>query len=151
MRSSVDIAWLAGILEGEGSFGLTNNGRSPCIWLGMTDKDTVIKVRDIIDKNLSIGITKDNRKESYKDYWRFTVNGSLAMGWMMTIYSYMSIRRKAKIKEIINIWKEVKLNKSQSRNMRPSDKIIQNLISAGLTKDQAYTKFMEIKKLAEKV
>jgi hypothetical protein len=35
--------------------------------------------------------------------------------------------------------------------MRPSDKIIQNLISAGLTKDQAYTKFMEIKKLAEKV
>ncbi len=37
MKISIkDIAWVAGILEGEGSFGLTNNGKSPSIWLGMT-------------------------------------------------------------------------------------------------------------------
>lgn len=106
MSTSIkEIAWIAGLLEGEGSFGLTNNGKSPCIWLSMTDVDTVQKVRDVIDKSKSIAISIDSRKESYKDQYKITFNGSKAVAWMMTIYPLMSIRRQARIRECLNAWK----------------------------------------------
>lgn len=37
---------------------------------------------------------------------RTDVNGANAIAWMMTIYKLMSVRRKSKIKEIINKWKQ---------------------------------------------
>ena len=100
-----DIAWLAGILEGEGSFGLTNKGKSPAIWLGMTDSDIVERVRVLIDPSKSINLFKDIRKEGYKTSYRVTFNGSRAVEWMMTIYSFMSVRRQAKIRECLVAWK----------------------------------------------
>jgi len=110
-----DIAWVAGILEGEGSFGLTNNKRTPCIWLSMTDADIVERIRVLIDPSKTIHIHEDQRKESYKPIYRLTLNGTRAIQWMMTIYSLMSIRRKAKIGEVLNIWKLVTLDESQLR------------------------------------
>lgn len=105
MISVKEIAWVAGILEGEGSFGLTNKRKAPCIWLGMSDADVIERVRSIVDKSLSITIIKNSRKPTYKDQYRITLNGSRAIGWMFTIYQFMSIRRKARIRECIQAWK----------------------------------------------
>ena len=94
-----DIAWLAGILEGEGHFGSTNSGNSPGIWVGMTDLDIIEKIRSIIDPSRSISISKDRRKETYKDMYRLNFSGQRAIGWMMTIYPLMSVRRKESIRK----------------------------------------------------
>lgn len=101
----VDIYYVAGILEGEACFGLTNNGKCPCIWLAMTDSDVIYKVRDLIDRSETITVTIDSRKSTYKDQYRLTLNGQRAAEWMMTIYPLMSIRRKAKIKECLLAWR----------------------------------------------
>jgi hypothetical protein len=150
MVSSKDIAWVAGILEGEGSFQLTNEGRSPRIALSMTDKDIIERFRSIVDNTLTITIASDKRKETYKDNYRLTVNGSLAVEWMMTVYCLMGIRRRAKIKEILDIWKTIKLRYSQIRTMRPAARLVETMMSVGLTREQALAKIREITVKPEK-
>jgi hypothetical protein len=135
--STLQIGWIAGILEGEGSFGLTNNKTTPCIWLGMTDKDTVEKLRDLIDPSQDISISEDNRKDTYKPVYRLTLNNKRAVGWMMTIYSLMSERRKAKIRECLTAWKQFKPDESKSRN--PETTLIRFIMETkGVSKEDAY-------------
>lgn len=65
-KSIKEIAWVAGILEGEASFGLTNSNKTPAIWLKMTDSDIMERVRLLVDPSRLISIHEDKRKESYK-------------------------------------------------------------------------------------
>jgi hypothetical protein len=139
---------VAGILEGEGSFGLTNNGRSPAMWLGMSDSDVIERVRAIVDRSMSIKISHDKRKEGYKDSFRIFLNGDRAIGWMMTIYPLMSIRRKSKIRECLEAWKSVKLDNSQIRIMGPRRRLIESYVKLGYTYDEAYKKLGEIENVS---
>jgi hypothetical protein len=116
--SVVEISWLAGLLEGEGCFGFTNSGRTPSIWLSMTDIDVVEKVRNLVDPSRSINITDDKRKENYKTMYRLTLNGTRAIQWLMTIYSLMGVRRKAKIRELLDVWKSIEPVRSQVRDQK---------------------------------
>ena len=60
--SEIDIAWLAGLLEGEGSFLLDNRSAkrfkvstsppSPFIKIQMTDEDVIKKVATMVNKNV---------------------------------------------------------------------------------------------------
>jgi hypothetical protein len=93
-----EIAWLAGILEGEGTF--TFAGPTPTIKIGMTDKDTIEKVKKIIGEDNEISEDEYSNKTLYI----YRVYGYKAISWMMTLYSFMSLRRKEKIKEIIIKW-----------------------------------------------
>lgn len=106
-----EIAWVAGLLEGEGSFGFafsrkTTSAKNPIIALAMTDIDVVEQARKVLDRENPIPLkisakTVDRNKPLY----RFTISGSKAVGWMMTIYPLMGARRRAKIHEIIALWK----------------------------------------------
>lgn len=99
MPAIKDIAWVAGLLEGEGCF--SSNKGQPCIQINMVDLDTIEKIRGIINPNIKICIIeKPNKQVQYK----ITVGGSLAIQWMMTIYSLMSKRRQMKIKETFDNW-----------------------------------------------
>lgn len=98
MQSVKSIAWLAGILEGEGYFSLSP---SPTITLSMTDEDIVRKVAQIFKRPYNL-----NPKAGSKMQYRVNVCGTPAIEWMFTIYSLMGERRKFKITEIINEWKK---------------------------------------------
>jgi hypothetical protein len=102
MLTTLEIAWLAGLLEGEGCFAMYGNDR-PLIKLAMTDLDTISKAAGLM------GCSNIQRKEmdnpNHKTQYVFYVYNSLAISWMMTIYSFMSNRRKEKIKEVISKWK----------------------------------------------
>jgi hypothetical protein len=104
-RQSNKIYWLAGLLEGEAFFGISSN-KHPRIQLYMCDLDTVQKARDIIDSSINI-LTNENKSEEFnrKIQYSFSVNGQLAAEWMMTLYILMSNRRKEKIRETLQIWK----------------------------------------------
>lgn len=95
-----NIAWFAGILEGEGCFLFTDHLR---IQLAMTDLDTIDKIR-ILTKYTN-KINESKQKENYKIQYRISWSGKQAAEWMMTIYPLMSIRRKAKIRECLTKWK----------------------------------------------
>lgn len=102
-----DLHWLAGLLEGEGSFydNHRNYSRSvPTISLAMTDEDVVKRAGKILDRK-PMGPYKytDNQKE----FWRLTCTGRKAAAWMMTLYPTMSQRRQEKIKEILEHWRKI--------------------------------------------
>ena len=100
-----DIAWLAGLLEGEAWFGLSSKGagrkKTLNIWLEMTDKDIVERARDIMAPNRKV-YSKPGRKSHYKRQYKLVVTCNRAKGWMMTIYSLLGKRRQARIRELLN-------------------------------------------------
>lgn len=111
MISTLEIAWLAGLLEGEGCFYIRTQ-TNIAIALEMTDEDIVSKVRGLIAPNRKINIRQNaNRKTSYV----FRFEGSLVAQWCMTLYPLMGRRRKEKIRELLAFWK------ANERRVRNSD------------------------------
>lgn len=105
MIDTKDIYWLAGLLEGEGCFAVNNSKyHTPQITLKMTDLDVVEKAYKLM--GITSSLLEEKRSEiGRKRIWWFRAMGSLAVGWMMTLYPLMGERRKAKIKEVLTIWK----------------------------------------------
>jgi len=97
-----DIAWLAGLIEGEGSFGL-HRRTYPQIQLAMADEDVVKRAAVLFD--VSTTYCYPPSLQGYKPVWRCYVNGVKAVGWMMTLYSLLGSRRKTKVLEVLNFWK----------------------------------------------
>jgi hypothetical protein len=100
-RDRLGFHWLAGVLEGEGSF-LYKNG-SPCITVQMTDRDVIEAVAEMF--GCPVQVWQPRGKDHYKQVFYARVHGTRAIEWMMTLYTLMHERRKAKIKEILTAWK----------------------------------------------
>ena len=95
-----DVVWLAGLLEGEGSFFSYRN--SPTISVNMTDKDVVEKAAALLrSKVYTCNPGSPDRKIPYSA----TAHGSIAISWMMSLYQFMGERRKINIKDTIDAWK----------------------------------------------
>lgn len=103
MKTVKELAWLAGILEGEGAFMM--HGGTSSISLQSTDKDIVEKAAAILGTKLQGDSWKPKGKASYKAVWTCRVYGTTAIGWMMTLFILMGERRRAKIREIIFKWR----------------------------------------------
>lgn len=97
-----DIAWLAGLLEGEACFGCYKG--CPTIELQMTDEDVVSRVAALTGAKLKTP-WKPNGKPTYKTVYSCGLRGSAAIGWMQTLYVFLGERRQAKIREILEQWK----------------------------------------------
>lgn len=95
------IAWMAGLLEGEGSFGMREQSNSPCIQLAMTDRDVVERAALLLGSNLRV---HSDKRGNRKACWQTRPHGYRAIGWMLTVYSFMGERRRAKIREVMKEW-----------------------------------------------
>ncbi|KKM86268.1 hypothetical protein LCGC14_1280670 [marine sediment metagenome] len=89
-----DIAWLGGLLEGEGCFGFSEK-KYPNISVGMTAEDTITKVADMWDVRI----------HKSRNCWKTQINGAYAISWMMTLYPFLGRCRKDTITEIIKFWR----------------------------------------------
>ena len=92
-----DIAWLAGLLEGEGCFHLDKK-IYPLIVLQMTDEDVVTRAAFMMK-------VKINRSRNLYSARTFGVH---AIMWMMTLYPFLGKRRREKVTSIIKFWRECK-------------------------------------------
>ena len=104
MTNTKDIVWLAGILEGEGCFDKASK-KSLRIIIESTDLDVIESVKRITRTSALIISTK--KIHNYKDKYKVTVYGNLAIQWVMTIYPLMHRRRREKIKELLEKWKSI--------------------------------------------
>lgn len=100
MLNTSDIYWLAGLLEGEGCFGLSSG--SARISLNMTDLDVVKKVASLFKTSIKYSKKYPNRKQVY----RVEIFSNTAAGWMMTLYPLMGERRQKTIEDTLSIWKQ---------------------------------------------
>lgn len=88
--------WLAGILEGEGSFmvGSPSTPRMSKIALRMSDQDVVEKVAKI----LGVAVTKNlPRQAHYKPMFQLKLAGKRAVEWMLVLRPLMGLRRQGQI------------------------------------------------------
>lgn len=97
-----NIRWLAGLLEGEGSFAVDRRQKQLRITVAMTDRDVVERVSSIM------GMPIRRQTPSRPDHlalWRVECRGSWPAGWMMMLYGLMGRRRRAQIRDALAAWK----------------------------------------------
>lgn len=103
-----NIHYLAGLLDGEGCFGLvrtTVRGLSYSrigINIGMTDREPVEKAAALFRSNVHTYPTKHNNKPVHVTQ----VSGAKAASWMMTLYPLLCPRRQMKIRACLTAWRE---------------------------------------------
>ena len=97
MIKLTEIAWLGGLLEGEGCFSLQNK-IYPLISLQMTSVDAVTKAAILMKSSVYRQGNILNARTT----------GVRAISWMMTLYPYLDRHRREKIASIIKVWKEHK-------------------------------------------
>lgn len=102
-----NIYWLAGLLEGEGYFASRKSKDvyyCPVISIQMTDSDIIYRAKSIMGGTASV-TSYIPSNEKYKVKYTYSIQGDLAIQWMMTLYPLLGDRRKAKVKEVILSWK----------------------------------------------
>ena len=94
---NVDLAWAAGLLEGEGTFGL-QRGTYPRVSCSMTDEDVLQRLQDVLGGQL---VAVGRKQEHWKAAWVWAMSGDEAARMLGLIRPYMGKRRGARIDELI--------------------------------------------------
>jgi hypothetical protein len=113
VRTTKELAWLGGLLEGEASFMIKNG--CPKIALQMTDRDTMDRVARILDVPVGAYSRQPKGKATYKPVWHLAVHGVRAISWMMTLYQFFGERRQEKIRYVLGLWRDSKAAPRASR------------------------------------
>lgn len=98
---NTEIAWCAGLLEGEAYFGIGANGSTPKISCEMTDLDVLEKLQSILGGVIRI---QKLRNDKWKQTWCWYVHGKEAVRSMILIYDFLLHRRKSKIDSILSVY-----------------------------------------------
>ena len=97
------LAWLAGLIEGEGSFSITADCRYIRIKVKMTDED-VVRQAQLVAAMGTVGGPYDSGPRR-KDQWQWVVTDSNeAYALMIALYPWLGQRRQARIREITPQW-----------------------------------------------
>src|SRR5215472_11663709 len=98
----IDIAWLAGYLEGEGCF--SSHYTCYCeLQVSSTDKDVIDKVAGLIGAPVHTH-KKRLLNPHWKQQWITRLGGRRAVEIMKIILPYMGERRRLKMEELINAY-----------------------------------------------
>lgn len=124
-----NLFWLAGLLEGEGSFcsGPPSNPNCPFISVQMTDEDIIEKVSLIFGVKYS---SSKPRKAHHKVTYRTTLKGKRAIELMKVLKPFMGIRRQSQIDNAINSNRILPMGRKPKINSEELSKI-QNRLSNG--------------------
>lgn len=105
-----ELTWIAGLLEGEGSFGIRNNRSkrwTPVIQIKMTDKDVIDKLGELINRKTRGPYNySSNFTTSRKDVYMMDLVGPPAIKLMLALLPHMGERRAGKIREVVEYYNE---------------------------------------------
>ena len=93
---SEDLHWLAGLLEGEGTFltGPPSAPRHPVLAVQMTDEDVVVRVATMFGRKASCWTPREAR---WQPTYIARVTGAKAVAWMTALRPLMGSRRQTQI------------------------------------------------------
>ncbi len=106
--SEKDLYWLAGLLEGEGSFLKAPPSKSNkiSIQLEMTDKDVVERAAKILQTSVYTPKIRNDYKQTYK----VNISFNRAAEWMKLLFPLMGARRQQRIEECLKEYNPLKYN-----------------------------------------
>lgn len=100
----VTLAWIAGLLEGEGNFGCrrgsTGHHMVPSIQCRMTDED-IIRTLQAVTGAGSVNGPYSDGNPNHKPVWRWQITGPRAIALMKTLRPWMGRRRGGAIDSIL--------------------------------------------------
>lgn len=100
--TEVDVAWMAGLLEGEGSFVKRKVGGLPAISIQMTDEDVIARLADMW--GVKYHRSTDSRNPDWKPCFSCAIRGSNAVEVMKLVVPHMGARRSKKIRSLMDEW-----------------------------------------------
>lgn len=100
MASDTDIAWAAGLIEGEGCFTL-HSKYHPYFLLDMCDLDVLQKFQSIFPEASLRGPYYHKDRPTQKARWRVDAFGPKCITIMTSVLPYMGLRRREKINELL--------------------------------------------------
>ena len=91
-----DLCWLAGLIEGEGTFlaGPPSAPRCPAVQLSMVDRDIVERAAELLGVAVMV---VPSRRENWRTAYCVRVRGSRAVLWMKRLRPLMGARRRQQI------------------------------------------------------
>lgn len=98
-----EIAWAAGFLEGEGSFGV--NSGCPRVSAGQVQKEPLERLQRMFGGHMWLKEPKSGFGS--KPIWIWALNRGSA-GVMMTLYTFMSPKRRGEIEASLDVWKKAR-------------------------------------------
>jgi len=111
MISAIDLAWAAGFLEGEGTFAFGRRLKADRPEWGSAQVAACQVQREPLDRLQSLFDGSDPAEYHWlgpsknKSAWFWRVYGPRAVGIMMTLYHFMSPRRREQIRSVLDRWK----------------------------------------------
>lgn len=119
-----DIYWIAGILEGEGSFhnAISRGIPYPTVSVEMKDKDIIERLANVT----GIGVVRESTRPSRPEHWSKMFTWRVSKGQdvarlLLAVYPEMGERRQAQIAELVNnltATKRTRSDKGKRRNVR---------------------------------
>lgn len=94
-----DAIWLAGLLEGEGTFD-AHRGKYPRIRLAMTDRDIVGRAATLMGSRIRLSL----KREPAAPTWHAELSGPRAAAIMAELLPYMGTRRSGRIAEVLAVY-----------------------------------------------
>ncbi|MEV0267738.1 hypothetical protein AB0H43_03100 [Hamadaea sp. NPDC050747] len=91
-----DVMWLAGLLEGEGTFDL-HRGRYPRVRVEMVDRDVIGRAATLLGTSVRVTL----KRKPFKSTWHAEVSGTRAEAVMRALLPHMGARRSARIAEVL--------------------------------------------------
>lgn len=130
--NSEELAWIAGWLEGEGSF--ITRGTTCSVTASSTDLDVLERVRSLAGGRVH-AITK--RQAHWKDAWVWTLSGTPAYELMTRLLPWLGSRRAARAQEVLaqrDAYEAERASKTEALNAKRAR--MRELRATGMTHDQ---------------
>lgn len=137
-----ELYWLAGLLEGEGSFlfGPPSQPNRISLALQMTDEDVVRRAALMMGEQ-PVGCTRRNSEKGWKPLYYFRVRGKEAAAWMKLLLPLMGLRRSQRIREVLAAF--VPRNRGDNLRKLTAENVLElkALRAAGWTFDRLAEKY----------
>ena len=107
-QETCDRAWIAGVLEGEGSFVANRGARSsyPVIKVEMCEREVIERAAHLLDTRVWV---VPPRTEGWRPTYVAQIAGHRAAEWMRALRPYMGLRRTAAIDVALSAYHPIRL------------------------------------------
>lgn len=132
MKSEIQIAWAAGLIEGDGCIFLKTNSCLPCVQAEMTDIDVLQRLQSIFG-GIIVPIKQDPKHPTWKKTWTWKIcKASEAAICINKIRPYLLSRRGSKADEVMSIYNRFLQEKEKEKIVKTErDQEIKRLYLTG--------------------